>query len=102
MVRRMDGEAKASESIADPHSDERFASVFVTAPDGLTLHVRVASALPVVCLPGLARPERYRLGELASAHPGQGGWRPPIRGLPTCAWRYNHNIGSTDSRFRRS
>jgi pimeloyl-ACP methyl ester carboxylesterase len=35
-------------------------SVFVTAPDGLTLHVRaygsrLASALPVVCLPGLAR-----------------------------------------------
>jgi pimeloyl-ACP methyl ester carboxylesterase len=42
------------------HSDRRFASVFVTAPDGLALHVRrygsrVASALPVVCLPGLAR-----------------------------------------------
>jgi pimeloyl-ACP methyl ester carboxylesterase len=41
-------------------SELRFASVFVTAPDGLTLHVRryecrVASALPVVCLPGLAR-----------------------------------------------
>jgi pimeloyl-ACP methyl ester carboxylesterase len=41
-------------------SDRRFVSVFVTAPDGLTLHVRrygsrVASALPVVCLPGLAR-----------------------------------------------
>jgi pimeloyl-ACP methyl ester carboxylesterase len=41
-------------------SDRRFASIFVTAPDGLTLHVRrygsrVASALPVVCLPGLAR-----------------------------------------------
>ena len=41
-------------------SDRHFASVFVTAPDGLTLHVRrygsrVASALPVVCLPGLAR-----------------------------------------------
>jgi pimeloyl-ACP methyl ester carboxylesterase len=40
--------------------DWRFASVFVTAPDGLTLHVRrygprVASALPVVCLSGLAR-----------------------------------------------
>jgi len=40
-------------------SDRRFVSVFVTAPDGLTLHVRrygsrVASALPVVCLPGLA------------------------------------------------
>jgi hypothetical protein len=35
-------------------------SVFVTAPDALRLHVRsygsrVASALPVVCLPGLAR-----------------------------------------------
>jgi pimeloyl-ACP methyl ester carboxylesterase len=42
------------------HSDRRFASVFITAQDGLTLHVRrygsrVASALPVVCLPGLAR-----------------------------------------------
>jgi pimeloyl-ACP methyl ester carboxylesterase len=42
------------------HSDRRFVSVFVTAPDGLTLHVRkygsrVASALPVVRLPGLAR-----------------------------------------------
>jgi pimeloyl-ACP methyl ester carboxylesterase len=42
------------------HSDRGFASVFVTAPDGLRLHVRsygfrVASALPVVCLPGLAR-----------------------------------------------
>jgi pimeloyl-ACP methyl ester carboxylesterase len=36
------------------------ASVFVTAPDGLRLHVRsygsrLASALPVVCLPALAR-----------------------------------------------
>jgi pimeloyl-ACP methyl ester carboxylesterase len=42
------------------HSDRGFASVFVTAPDGLRLHVRsygsrIASALPVVCLPGLAR-----------------------------------------------
>jgi pimeloyl-ACP methyl ester carboxylesterase len=42
------------------HSDRGFASVFVTAPDGLRLHVRsygsrVACALPVVCLPGLAR-----------------------------------------------
>ena len=40
--------------------DRRVASIFVTAPDGLTLHVRsygsrVGSALPVVCLPGLAR-----------------------------------------------
>jgi pimeloyl-ACP methyl ester carboxylesterase len=41
-------------------SDRGFASVFVAARDGLRLHVRsygsrVASALPVVCLPGLAR-----------------------------------------------
>jgi pimeloyl-ACP methyl ester carboxylesterase len=47
-------------NIGAPASDRHFASVFVTAPDGLTLHVRrygsrVASALPVVCLPGLAR-----------------------------------------------
>jgi pimeloyl-ACP methyl ester carboxylesterase len=40
--------------------NQGFASVFVTAPDGLTLHVcsygsRLASALPVVCLPSLAR-----------------------------------------------
>ena len=39
-------------------ADQRF--MFVTAGDGLSLHVRkygsqVASALPVVCLPGLAR-----------------------------------------------
>src|SRR5436309_8692747 len=45
---------------AGAHSDRRFASVFVTGTDGLRLHVRsygsrVASALPVVCLPGLAR-----------------------------------------------
>ena len=42
------------------HPDCGFASVFVTCPDGLTLHVRrygprLASALPVVCLPGLTR-----------------------------------------------
>src|SRR5260221_7241220 len=45
---------------AGAHSDRRFASVFVTGADGLKLHVRsygsrVASALPVVRLPGLAR-----------------------------------------------
>lgn len=46
-----------------PQPDTRTAaarSVFVSAPDGLRLHVRlygsiVTSALPVVCLPGLAR-----------------------------------------------
>jgi pimeloyl-ACP methyl ester carboxylesterase len=42
----------------DPN--QSFASVFVTPPGGSTLHVRsyrsrFASALPVVCLPGLAR-----------------------------------------------
>jgi pimeloyl-ACP methyl ester carboxylesterase len=52
--------SRASAFAAATHSDERFAGVFVTAPDGLRLHVRkygsrVASALPVVCLPGLAR-----------------------------------------------
>jgi pimeloyl-ACP methyl ester carboxylesterase len=41
-------------------SDRGFASVFVTARDGLRLHVRsygsrIASAPPIVCLPGLAR-----------------------------------------------
>jgi len=44
----------------ESHPKQGFASVFVTAQDGLTLHVRsygsrLASALPVVCLPGLAR-----------------------------------------------
>ena len=45
---------------AGTHSDRRFATVFVTTTDGLTLHVRrygsrLAPALPLVCLPGLAR-----------------------------------------------
>jgi pimeloyl-ACP methyl ester carboxylesterase len=40
--------------------DQRFVSIFVTAVGGLSLHVRkygshVPSAVPVVCLPGLAR-----------------------------------------------
>ena len=40
--------------------DQRFVSIFETAVDGLSLHVRkygsyVPSAVPVVCLPGLAR-----------------------------------------------
>jgi pimeloyl-ACP methyl ester carboxylesterase len=42
------------------HPNRGFASVFVTAPDGLRLHLRSygsrpAPARPVVCLPGLAR-----------------------------------------------
>ena len=40
--------------------EKRFTSLFISAPDGLKLHVRsygsrLAAALPVVCLPGLAR-----------------------------------------------
>ena len=50
----------ASAFAAATHPKEGFASVFVTAPDGLTLHLRgygsrPASALPIVCLPGFAR-----------------------------------------------
>ena len=50
----------ASAFAAATHPKEGFASVFVTAPDGLTLHLRSygsrpASALPIVCLPGFAR-----------------------------------------------
>jgi pimeloyl-ACP methyl ester carboxylesterase len=59
-------------------SDRRFASVFVTAPDGLTLHVRrygsrVGTALPVVCLPGLARtaPDFHPLAEALAADPAK-------------------------------
>jgi pimeloyl-ACP methyl ester carboxylesterase len=50
----------------------------VTAPDGLTLHVRrygsrVASALPVVCLPGLAwtAADFHRLAAALAADPGK-------------------------------
>jgi hypothetical protein len=60
------------------HSDRRFVSVFVTAPDGLTLHVRrygsrVASALPVVCLPGLAwtAADFHRMAAALAADPGK-------------------------------
>jgi pimeloyl-ACP methyl ester carboxylesterase len=43
-----------------PQDDGPAESLFVTAPDGLRLHVRafgsrIASGLPVVCLPGLSR-----------------------------------------------
>jgi pimeloyl-ACP methyl ester carboxylesterase len=55
--------ADASGALAsNPRLDvgQHFVSIFVTALDGLSLHVRkygshVGSALPVVCLPGLAR-----------------------------------------------
>ena len=55
------------------------ASVFVTAPDGLKLHVRChgrrdAPSLPVVCLPGLAR-TAADFDELAAALAGDGGSR---------------------------
>jgi pimeloyl-ACP methyl ester carboxylesterase len=62
--------------IAERTHSDRFASVFVTAPDGLTLHVRrygsrATSALPVVCLPGLARTagDFHHLAEALAAHP---------------------------------
>ena len=45
---------------AESSRQEGYESLFVTAPDDLRLHVRIygartATALPVVCLPGLAR-----------------------------------------------
>ena len=48
------------ETAAGTGLSQGFASVFVTAPDGLKLHVRCygsggAAAQSVVCLPGLAR-----------------------------------------------
>jgi pimeloyl-ACP methyl ester carboxylesterase len=51
-------EAQAGATMAAPEG--RFASLYISAPDGLKLHVRsygsrLAAALPVVCLPGLAR-----------------------------------------------
>ena len=52
--------SRASGFTVGTHPSASFTSVFVTASDGLMLHVRsygsrVPSALPVVCLPGLAR-----------------------------------------------
>src|SRR5215472_13534321 len=56
---RQDRPQDVSTALALAHPDRRFASAFVTAQDGLRLHVRsygsrVACARPVVCLPGLA------------------------------------------------
>jgi pimeloyl-ACP methyl ester carboxylesterase len=56
-------------------SDDQHTSLFVTAQDGLRLHVRsygprTASALPVVCLPGLAR-TAADFDELATALAGK-------------------------------
>ena len=47
-------------ALSAPAADAGYSSIIVSAPDGLRLHVRdygsrAASALPVVCLPGLAR-----------------------------------------------
>jgi pimeloyl-ACP methyl ester carboxylesterase len=47
-------------AVAAAATAEGWRSIFVTAPDGLRLHVRsygspIARGLPVVCLPGLAR-----------------------------------------------
>src|SRR5262249_56625782 len=52
--------SSASAFAEGTHPDQVSRAVFVTAPDGLRLHIRsygcsVASALPVVCLPALAR-----------------------------------------------
>ena len=45
--------------INEPDADAGFVSRFVTAPDGLRLHVRRygerGRGLPIVCLPGLTR-----------------------------------------------
>jgi pimeloyl-ACP methyl ester carboxylesterase len=48
------------ELLAEKAGAQDWASIFVTAPDGLRLHVRsygraTSEGLPVVCLPGLAR-----------------------------------------------
>src|SRR4029453_5919227 len=56
---RQDRPQDVSTALALAHPDRRFASAFVTAQDGLRLHVRSygsrgACARPVVCLPGLA------------------------------------------------
>src|SRR6185295_18156325 len=60
--------------VKEPDADETgFTSLFVSAPDGLRLHVRSYGArgrgLPIVCLPGLTR-NGADFHELASALTG--------------------------------
>src|SRR5262249_33945829 len=66
-----------SHSAAGTDLSKGFASVFVTAQDGLTLHVRRygsghACAHSIVCLPGLARTVTSPLGHLAHFQPLKG------------------------------
>jgi len=65
-------------SATDSRPDQGFTSRFVTASDGLLLHVRMygphtISALPVVCLPGLARTaaDFHRLATALTADPAK-------------------------------
>ena len=67
-----------STALALAHPDRRFASAFVTAQDGLRLHVcsygfRGARARPVVCLPGLAHTaaDFHPLATALTADPGK-------------------------------
>jgi pimeloyl-ACP methyl ester carboxylesterase len=66
---------------ADSAPQEGFASLFVTACDDLLLHVRIygsrtTSALPVVCLPGLARTaaDFHSLATALTADPANPRW----------------------------
>jgi pimeloyl-ACP methyl ester carboxylesterase len=68
-------------SASDSRPDQGFTSLFVTAPDDLLLHVRIygsraTSALPVVCLPGLARTaaDFHALATALSADPAEPRW----------------------------
>ena len=80
--------SSASAFAEGTHPDQVSRAVFVTAPDGLRLHTRsygcsVASALPVVCLPALARTtaDFHPLAAALAADPPSRGlwWRSTIR-----------------------
>jgi pimeloyl-ACP methyl ester carboxylesterase len=71
---------KVSASPANSSAASDGRSVFVSAPDGLRLHVReyspaAASSLPVVCLPGLAR----TTADFATLAPALADGQPPRR-----------------------